>query len=246
MVFDALQNELAAVADLSLLTSPAELDRYSRDAYDYSPVLREQLSQCRADLVVSAASVQAVQAVAAACHRHGVPLTLRGSGTGNYGQSVPLKGGVVLLMDALREVRSIDPASGVVTVECGCLMRDLDRALAVHRRQLRLFPSTWRSATIGGFISGGSGGIGSVRWGFLRDPGHLLGSGGGDDGGFTSAVATGGNGGGSLESRLRHQWHHHGAHALLGGAGGVAGGGCGLFRLDNGGGVGPALWSSCG
>ena len=175
MVFDALHNELAAIADLSLLTSPADLDRYSRDAYDYSPVLREQLSQCRADLVVSAASVQAVQAVAAACHRHGVPLTLRGSGTGNYGQSVPLKGGVVLLMDALRKVRSIDPLSGVVTVECGCLMRDLDRDLAVHSRQLRLFPSTWRSATIGGFISGGSGGIGSVRWGFLRDPGHLLG-----------------------------------------------------------------------
>ena len=175
MVPDALHNELAAIADLNLLTSPADLDRYSRDAYDYSPVLRKQLSQCRADLVVSVASVQAVQAVAAACHRHGVPLTLRGAGTGNYGQCVPLKGGVVLLMDALREVRSIDPVSGVVTVECGCLMRDLDRALAVHGRQLRLFPSTWRSATIGGFISGGSGGIGSVRWGFLRDPGHLLG-----------------------------------------------------------------------
>ena len=40
MVFDALQNELAAVADLSLLTSQADLDRYSRDDYDYSPVLR--------------------------------------------------------------------------------------------------------------------------------------------------------------------------------------------------------------
>ena len=113
---DALQNELAAIADLSLLTSQADLDRYSKDAYDYSPVLREQLSQCRADLVVSVRSVQAVQGVAAACFRHGVPLTLRGSGTGNYGQSVPLKGGVVLLMDSLREVRSIDPVSGVVLI----------------------------------------------------------------------------------------------------------------------------------
>ncbi|MBC8168508.1 MAG: hypothetical protein H8E93_02015 [Synechococcus sp.] len=97
MVFDALHNELAAIADLRLLTSPADLDRYSRDAYDYSPVLREQLSQCRADLVVSAVSVPAVQAVAAACHRHGVPLTLGGAWTGKYGQSVPFKcGGVVL------------------------------------------------------------------------------------------------------------------------------------------------------
>ena len=34
MVFDALHNELAAIADLRLLTSPADLDRYSRDAYD--------------------------------------------------------------------------------------------------------------------------------------------------------------------------------------------------------------------
>ncbi len=175
MVPDALQNELESLGDLILLTSREDLERYSKDAHDYSPVLREQLSHCRADLVVRAPSVEAVMGVAAACFRHDVPLTLRGSGTGNYGQSVPLNGGVVLLMDAMREVRSIDPVSGVVTVECGCLMRDLDQALAAHGRQLRLFPSTWRSATIGGFIAGGSGGIGSVRWGFLRDPGHLLG-----------------------------------------------------------------------
>ena len=70
--------------------------------------------------------------------------------------------------------------------------------------------------------------------------------GGGDDGVFTSAVATRGRRGGSLKSCLWHQWHHHGAQALLGGAGGVAGGGGGLSRLGEGGGVGPAMWSSCG
>ena len=172
----ALAAELATANDLELLQGAADLQRYSKDAYDYSPILQPQLESCRADLVVRPLTVAGVERLAAACGRHGVPLTLRGSGTGNYGQSVPLEGGVVMLSGALREVEHLDPSTGVVTVQPGCLMRDLDQHLRAHGRQLRLLPSTWRSASIGGFLAGGSGGIGSIRWGFLRDPGHLLGA----------------------------------------------------------------------
>ena len=175
MLTNAMRSELTAISGLSVLTEPDDLERYSRDAYDYSPVLRERLADCRADVVVRPDSVDAVVQVAGLCRRHGVPLTLRGSGTGNYGQCVPLEAGVVMLMSHLRSVRAIDHVTGDVTVECGCLLKDLNRELVAQGRQLRLMPSTWRSATIGGFIAGGSGGIGSVRWGFLRDPGHLLG-----------------------------------------------------------------------
>ena len=170
-----LLDALGGHDQLDLLMDPGDLERFSRDAYDYSPVLKEQFRHCRADLVVRPKSTAAVVAVAAACARAAVPLTIRGSGTGNYGQCVPMKGGVVMVMNALQAVRSIEPSTGVVEVECGCLLKDLDQTLAAHQRQLRLMPSTWRSASVGGFIAGGSGGIGSVRWGFLRDPGHLIG-----------------------------------------------------------------------
>ena len=80
-----------------------------------------------------------------------------------------------MLMGELRQIRDLNSLTGEVTVEPGCLLADLDRELVSNGRQLRLLPSTWRSASIGGFIAGGSGGIGSVRWGFLRDSGHLLG-----------------------------------------------------------------------
>ena len=153
----------------------AELERCSRDCFDYSPVLVPLLQGRRADLVVRATRLAQVLLVAGACARHGVPLTLRGAGTGNYGQCVPLQGGVVLDLTGLKRLRELDDGSGVVEVEPGCSLAALDRQLAPRGRALRLAPSTYRSASVGGFIAGGSGGIGSIRWGFLRDPGNLLG-----------------------------------------------------------------------
>ena len=175
---DALAAELRQQDDqLRLITAAeaAELERLSRDYFDYSPLLVPRFSGQRAQLVARVSTVAQVQRVAAACARAGVPLTLRGAGTGNYGQCVPLAGGVVLELSGLDRLRDLDADSGVIEVEAGAVMAAVDQQLAPQGRALRLLPSTYRSASIGGFIAGGSGGIGSLRWGFLRDPGNLLG-----------------------------------------------------------------------
>ena len=75
---------------------PAIVQQKSRDFYWYSPVLKRELDHVKGDLIVSPKSEAEVIRVLAACHRHGVPVTPRGSGTGNYGQAMPLSGGVVL------------------------------------------------------------------------------------------------------------------------------------------------------
>ena len=166
-------SELKCISDLEIFEKTSDLKKFSKDFFDYSPILVKELKDCIADIVVRPLSVDAIIFVAEICRKYSTPLTIRGSGTGNYGQCVPLEGGVVIVMSGLRKIRNFDSKSGEITIESGCLLRDINDELIKHGRQLRLLPSTWRSASIGGFIAGGSGGIGSVRWGFLRDPGHL-------------------------------------------------------------------------
>ncbi len=91
--------------------------------------------------------------------------------TGNYGQAVPLQGGVVLDMSALDTVEWQRP--GMLRVGPGRKMIDIDRETRPEGWELRMHPSTKRSATIGGFVAGGSGGVGSVTWGGLREFGNV-------------------------------------------------------------------------
>jgi FAD/FMN-containing dehydrogenase len=145
----------------------------SRDFYWYSPVLKRELEHVTGDLIVSPKSEAEVISVLAACYRHGVPVTPRGTGTGNYGQAMPLSGGVVLSLAEMNEVKTIAP--GRVVCGPGAVIADIDRATRAHSGQeLRLHPSTYNTASIGGFIAGGSGGVGSINFGGLRDFGNVL------------------------------------------------------------------------
>ncbi|MFN3547759.1 MAG: FAD-binding oxidoreductase [Mesorhizobium sp.] len=153
--------------------NPAIVKQKSRDFYWYSPVLKRQLDEVVADIVVSPKDEAEVVRVLTACYRHGVPVTPRGTGTGNYGQAMPLSGGVLLSLADMNDVREIAP--GRVVCGPGAVMAEIDKATRAHLGQeLRLLPSTFHTASIGGFIAGGSGGIGSINWGGLRDFGNII------------------------------------------------------------------------
>jgi FAD/FMN-containing dehydrogenase len=166
-----LDRLLRDLADIPHTVEPALVRQKSRDFFWYSPVLNRQLRGCSAEAVVSPRDEADVVRVAAACFRHRVPITARGCGTGNYGQAVPLHGGVVLDMTALDPIEWQRP--GMLRVGAGRKMIDVDRETRPNGWELRMHPSTKRTATIGGFVAGGSGGAGSVTWGGLREPGNV-------------------------------------------------------------------------
>jgi FAD/FMN-containing dehydrogenase len=167
-----LDDFLAEIAGVEYSTEPIDRKRRSRDYFWYSPILYEQLKDKVADVIVAPRYEAEVVRVAAACARHRIPLTVRGGATGNYGQCVPLRGGVVLDMARLDRVEWQKP--GLVRVQAGAKLFDIDAATRPNGYELRMHPSTKRSAQIGGFVAGGSGGVGSVTFGGMREPGNIV------------------------------------------------------------------------
>ena len=166
--WDAFCSELSGI---EIIRDRAQVVKLSQDYYHFSPVLQPILSDKTGDLVVRPASEAEVLRIAAACIKSKIPLTVRGAGTGNYGQCIPLYGGVILDTSKMNNIRWIKP--GLACVEPGVKMSAFDKQARETGWELRMVPSTYRTATIGGFIGGGSGGIGSITYGQLRDRGNL-------------------------------------------------------------------------
>jgi FAD/FMN-containing dehydrogenase len=163
----------AELADLDWVTDESRIARLSQDFSWFSPVLKRQLADKRAAAVVRPRSEDEIRRLVSLCARLKVPITVRGSGTGNYGQAVPLHGGVLLDMsgyNAFLWARAAPPRA-----QAGIRLWDLDKAARPGGLELRCVPSTFRSATLGGLFGGGFGGIGSINYGPLAARGNVLG-----------------------------------------------------------------------
>jgi FAD/FMN-containing dehydrogenase len=158
---------------LEIITDEAQLAKLSLDYYHFSPILTAQLQDKRGDLVVRPKTEEEVLKVAQLCVKYRVPLTVRGAGTGNYGQCIPLAGGIIVDLTRMNQILWLE--EGRAGVEPGVKMAAFDNKARAIGWELRMAPSTYRTATIGGFVSGGSVGMGSITYGQLRDRGNIQG-----------------------------------------------------------------------
>lgn len=166
--WDTFCSELSGI---EIIRDQTQVMKLSQDYYHFSPILQPLLKDKTGDIVVRPATEAEILQVAKVCLKYKVPLTVRGAGTGNYGQCIPLEGGVILDISKLNQIKWIKP--GLACVEPGVKLAAFDKQAREMGWELRMVPSTYRTATIGGFIEGGSGGVGSITYGQLRDRGNL-------------------------------------------------------------------------
>ena len=103
------------------------------------------------------------------CRAHRVPLITRGRGTGTTGATVPIRGGIVLSMERMRNTLEIDPANRLARVSPGFTNQELQQAAAEHGFFWPPDPTSAAVSTIGGNLAYNSAGPRAVKYGTPRE-----------------------------------------------------------------------------
>ncbi|MDR2745209.1 MAG: FAD-binding oxidoreductase [Desulfovibrio sp.] len=121
------------------------------------------------DIVVAAQNVNDVRQALVFAAKHGIPVTPRGQASSGYGGAIPSKGGMVLDLSNMNRVLAVDERKATVDVEPGVVWESLSKALAPYGLDNRVCPTSAPSSTVGGWFAMGGVGVGSQRYGSIRD-----------------------------------------------------------------------------
>ena len=112
------------------LTDPYDLDRYSGDAFSPSRAFSAENSFERlADVVVRPASTTEVSTVLKLANEFQTPVIPYGGGTGVMGGTVPTAGGIILDLQRMNKIISINPTDMTAEVEAGVVLEDFENIL---------------------------------------------------------------------------------------------------------------------
>ena len=125
------------------------------------------------DVVVYADSVGQVSEIVKLANSHLIPLLARGAGSGFTGGTLPVQGGIVLVLTKMDRILDIDSDNLIAVVEPGVVTSKLQK----EAEKLGLFyppdPASKDFCTLGGNVAECAGGPRCVKYGVTKD--YILG-----------------------------------------------------------------------
>ena len=146
-------------------TRPVELAAYESDGLT--------VFHARPLGVAVPATADEVISVVRLCHEMRLPFVARGSGTSLSGGSLPVSDGIVITLNRLKQIHTLDPAQRVAVVGPGVINTQVTVAAAPHGLHYAPDPSSQSICTIGGNVAFNSGGAHCLKYGMTSN--HVLG-----------------------------------------------------------------------
>lgn len=155
-----IKEELRKVlgSEATIISDPAILPSYSRD--------QSQIAQNGTPVAVLLAKNEAeISTAVKFAYQHGIPVVARGAGSGLSGGANAIEGSLVISLEKMNQIISIDSANLVALVEPGVINLDLDKEVSKVGLAYLPDPASREWSTIGGNVATNAGGMCCVKYG---------------------------------------------------------------------------------
>jgi FAD/FMN-containing dehydrogenase len=139
----------------------AEISSRATSYWDASP------TEARA--LVRPASTQQLSNVLRLCHAQAQSVVVQGGLTGLVGGAVSSRHDVIISLERMQAIESVDELDGVAVVQAGAVLQVVQEQLAERGFLLPLDLGARGSCTIGGTVATNAGGINVLRYGMMRN-----------------------------------------------------------------------------
>ncbi|MEH6647313.1 FAD-binding oxidoreductase [Sulfitobacter sp.] len=121
------------------------------------------------DVVLRPTSTAELSQIMAICHAATQPVVVQGGLTGLVVGAIPQHGEIVISLERMNKVESIDPKAGTITVQAGTALQVVQEAADAHDMVYPLDLGSRGSCSIGGNLATNAGGNRVIRYGMTRD-----------------------------------------------------------------------------
>ena len=157
---DTLARFTAIVGEKYALTDPADMERHL--------VEHRRLYHGKTPLVLKPGTAEEVSRILALAHETGTAIVPQGGNTGLVGGQIPFGNEVLVSLERLNRIRSVDPRGNVLIAEAGVTLAGAQKAAEEVGRLFPLSIASEGSCQIGGNLATNAGGLQVLAYGNAR------------------------------------------------------------------------------
>ena len=141
------------------------------DATDQAPYLKEWRDMWRGitPVVLRPANTAEVSAILELAHETNTKIVPQSGNTGLVNGQIPQGDEMLLSLNRMTKIISVDAADNSITVEAGCILKNIQEAADVVDRLFPLSLASEGSCRIGGNLSTNAGGLNVLAYGNTRE-----------------------------------------------------------------------------